>query len=160
MNTTMPHEQDPFMRRLLDMTPDVPPMIPDELVETARSTDCALSMMGFPIVWFGTAADDGATPTLEVNRVLIGLQLALEGEQVRAEDLAVQTRRLSAAYREAVLKQLRGLDIDAVRFREFVPAKASRAEMTRRMEAVERAAKRLGMQPRFLLAKILGRTLH
>jgi len=155
----MSHPYKALIKRMLAAVPRVPPMLPDELLGLAHSAECPLSMMALPLVWFGTADDDGQ-PLLGVNPVLVGLQLALESEPPVQQNLAEHTRRTCAALREAVLRNLAQLDVDATNVAEFKPAPASKAEFQRHMKMVERAANRIGVSPRHLLASILGRTLH
>lgn len=154
---TLTFELDHQIQRLLDQVPDVPALLEPEHEQAVTSTDDPTLMLGLPLAWFTAAGDRHA---VRVNRVRVGLHLALHGELVHCRDLGALTRTTCRRLVADVVARLERVDIDSAEVFEHIPQPATPAEVVSRMDELIAAARKLNTTPRTLVAIILGRTLH
>src|SRR5690625_2491992 len=154
---TLTFELGPQIQHLLDQVPDVPALLEPEHEQAVISTEDPTQMMGLPLAWFTAAGDRHA---VRVNRMRVGLHLALHGELLHCRELGALTRATCRRLVADVINRLERVDIDAVEVFEHVPKAPSPTEVVSRMDELIAGARRLNTTPRTLVAIILGRTLH
>lgn len=148
---------DTQIQALIAQIPDVPMMVDPDQVDTVLSTEDATLIMGLPLAWFHAA--DGRH-TIQVNRLLIGLQLANTGVVTELRLLSKATREASSRLMSALMQKLDTVDAATVAISEFAPETPKPRVLVARMDLLNSAARRLNTAPRFLVARIMGRTLH
>lgn len=155
MNST--NDLNSQVQRLLDQVPDVPELLEPEHEQAVISTEDPTQMMGLPLAWFTAAGDRHA---IRVNRILVGLHVALHGDVMHCREVGPLTRALCRRLAADLVTRLERVDIDDVDISEHLPRRAPPAVIVARMDQLISAARRLNTTPRTLVAIILGRTLH
>ncbi len=148
-------DADDHVRRLTSRVPDVPVLIENSSALVA--TDDPVVIMGLPVAWF--AVLEGRHSVI-VNRLHVGLHIAMSGTDDQVRDLGKSTRDLARSVRKALMTRLESVDAGEADITVLEPAPATPREVTARLDALNAAARRLNTTPRALVARILGRTLH
>lgn len=152
-----PVDLDPHIQALLSKIPDVPVMMAPGQAETVLSSEDPTLIAGLPLAWFSST--DGQHD-IKVNRLLVGLHLAKAGAVPDARDIGRATRHACSELIRQLMKKLQDIDPDAVVINEHEAEAPKASTIVARMDLLNAAANRLNTAPRYLVARILGRTLH
>lgn len=150
-----PDETADHVQRLTSQVPVVPVLI--ENSSALVGTDDPIVIMGLPVAWF--AVVDGQHSVI-VNRLHVGLHIAMSATDGQVRDLGKATRDLARGVRKALVARLDTVDSNEADITVHEPAPPSSREVTARLDMLNAAARRLNTTPRALVARILGRTLH
>lgn len=145
------------LQALISQIPDVPVMVDPAEAEAVASSGDATLILGLPLVWFHS--QDGQH-TVRVNRLMVGIQLAKAGAVSDLRALGRVTGEASSKVMEALMQKLEAVDAANVPITEYSLEEPKPTALVARMDLLNAAARRLNASPRFVVAHILGRTLH